>query len=239
MRLLLSLIFLCFHSNFCSAAMTLLVDTEGPDGKVYTDKVLTLIQDVADQAEKDVRAYFPNLEKEIFLELTTGKYVIPETGEVGAAIDVNRIRWTVDPNRAERVDKIISQHLRGTLFHEFHHLARGWARMAVEPPIRIIDAAISEGLSVVFQRDYAGTGMGGLEPPENIDAWVDEVLMLKDSARYEEWMFQHSDGRRLIGYRVGVYLVDRAIKASKKSVVDLVRTPTDQIVAYAKSYTPE
>ena len=216
-----------------SADISIIFDKEKPENQVFTKDIVSTIQKIADTVDKDVRHYFPDLEKKIFLELETGPYVIEETGEVGGAIDRNRISWTVDPARPEGIKAIAEKYLRGTLFHEFHHLARGWARLVVEPPIRIIDAAISEGLSVAFQRDYAGTPHPWETYPPEIDQWVQEIIQDAHISEYHKWMFRHPDGRRLIGYKVGTYLVDKAIHNTNKTSVDLVDASTDEILEFA------
>jgi hypothetical protein len=48
-------------------------------------------------------------------------------------------------------------------------------------------------------------------------------------------MFQHPDGRRWIAYKVGTYLVDRAIAASGKSSAELVLTPTREVLEMARA----
>lgn len=210
----------------------LLVGDEPPERAAFTSENLQLIQSIADQAEKDVRKSLPSLEDDIYLELTTGTEVIDSTGELGIALDTNRMRWVVNPE-AGAVDQIIRHHLRRTFFHEAHHLARGWARYAVDEPITIMDAAVAEGLASAYQRDFGGSGVAWSSFPEDIGSWVAEVLALENAKDYHQWMFQHKDGRRLIGYRVGLYVVDKAIKNSGKSAADLVHTPTQTILKLA------
>ncbi len=204
------------------------------DGEnIFTPKILDEIQKIADAVDKDVRQYFPNLDEDIFLEVNTSKIVIDETGELGQSIDRNRIRWTVDHERPEGVLAIVKAHLKSTLYHEYHHVARGWAQYMVEEPIRMIDAAVSEGLAVTFERDF-GTGDNPWPThPADIHTWFQEILQVTDLSEYHKWMFRHPDGRRLIGYRVGTYLVDKAMKSSGKSSVDLVDASTDVILEYA------
>ena len=205
---------------------------EPNEQKVYTDEIIELIESIANKTEQEARHYLPMLDGDIYLEVVVDENVIPSTGELGIAMDTNRIRWIVSPN-VKSVKTVINNHLRSTLLHEMHHLARGWTRMSVDYPIRIIDAAVAEGLASVFQRDFGNNTIPWGKPHENIDDWVKEILALKNAKDYEQWMFQHNDGRRFIGYRVGTYLVDQAVKNSGKSAAELVLTPTDTILEYA------
>ncbi|MGH8532580.1 MAG: hypothetical protein ACREV1_07595 [Gammaproteobacteria bacterium] len=58
-------------------------------------------------------------------------------------------------------------------------------------------------------------------------------MALPLSAPYHDWMFQHPDDRRWIGYRAGTYIADQAIAASDRSAAELVLTPTDEILKIA------
>ncbi|WP_421841559.1 DUF2268 domain-containing putative Zn-dependent protease [Marinobacter algicola] len=57
--------------------------------------------------------------------------------------------------------------LRFTLFHELHHLMRGWVVYGGAPRTSFMDGVVSEGLATVFERD-----VGGRETP-----WVTTLKM--------------------------------------------------------------
>ncbi len=44
-----------------------------------------------------------------------------------------------------------------------------------------------------------------------------------------------ADGRRWIGFKVGTFLADRAVKASGLTLAQLAMVPTDQIIVWAQS----
>lgn len=46
-------------------------------------------------------------------------------------------------------------------------------------------------------------------------------------------MFKHTDGRRWIGYRAGVYIVDQAQQKAGLSAADLVRASTYEVLNMA------
>jgi uncharacterized protein YjaZ len=166
----------------------------------------------------------------VTLRVRTGTDVIPETGETGEVNLPDVVYWTLDPGRPEGVAAIVRTQLRSSLVHEFHHLVRG---SAVGHGRTLLEEAVTEGLATVFERDFAGASGPWGAYPANVDAWVREFRSLPRDAPRDQWMVRHPDGRRWIGYKVGTYLVDRAMKASGRSAADLVSVPTDDILRMA------
>jgi hypothetical protein len=80
---------------------------------------------VAGLAARDARQHLPALASQLTLQVRSGTDVIPELGATAVAGLRDWVQWTVDPDRPEGVVKIAETHLRGALFHEFHHLVRG------------------------------------------------------------------------------------------------------------------
>jgi uncharacterized protein YjaZ len=117
--------------------------------------------------------------------------------------------------------------LRPTLFHELHHLVR----TAAVGGRRLKDHVIREGLGTAFERDFGGVSPPWGQYPPEVSLWAKEVLAQPDDAPVAQWLFHHPDGRRWIGLRVGTHLVDCAMKSSGKTSADLVRVPTDALLA--------
>jgi hypothetical protein len=69
--------------------------------------------------------------------------------------------------------------------------------------------------------------------PEEVDAWTEEVLSLPPDAPRREWIIRHPDGRRWVGLRVGVYLVDQAMRITGQTVADLVSMPAEDLIGIA------
>ncbi|MEL6188381.1 MAG: hypothetical protein AAFU79_27475 [Myxococcota bacterium] len=79
-------------------------------------------------------------------------------------------------------------------------------------------------------RDFAGSKPSTAEDLADVADWVSELMALPVDANYRKWMYYNPDnGRELIGYRVGTYLVDRAIAASDETPVALVDMSTEEI----------
>ena len=183
---------------------------------------------IAGLAALEARRSLPALAPQITLQVQSGKDVIPELGATAAvAGSPDWVRWTVDPDHPGGVVKIAESHLRGALFHEFHHLVRS----STISYHTLMDHVISEGLATAFERDFAGASYPWGDYPSDVSKWVDELLALPPTAKSSEWMFRHPDGRRWIGYKAGTYLVDQAMKRLNRTSAELVATPTEEILA--------
>lgn len=180
------------------------------------------LSEVAAKTEIEVRELLPELPSRICLAIYTGSNVIPEIGSVGSPLAPGLVGWTLDPSRSEGALTLIRSHMRSTLFHEFHHLARGYLITGGKPISSFMEGVVSEGLATTFERDAAGSQPLWGQYPTEVYCWVDELRALPLSAPYADWMFRHPDGRRWIGYRAGTYLVDQAITASGSSAANLV-----------------
>lgn len=193
------------------------------------------IRAIADRAIGDAAERLPTLPDRIELEVVSGSAVIPGLGSGGVALAPGRIQWTVDPDLDGGPIAIARAELRTTLFHESHHLARGWTVEGGTAGGRMIDAAVSEGMATAFERDAGGGDPPwGRYPADEVDGWVDELRAVTGGLEaYQTWMFYHPDGRQWIGYRAGTYLTDRAMTACDCSAADLARTPTDRVLELA------
>lgn len=184
---------------------------------------------VAGLATLEARRSLPALAPQLTLQVRSGKDVIPELGATATVGLSDWVQWTVDPDHPLGVVKIAETHLRGALFHEFHHLVRGGTISTAT----LMDHVVTEGLATVFERDFAGESRPWADYPSDVSKWVDELLVQPPTANRSEWMSRHRDGRRWIGYKAGTYLVDRAIKRLNRSSAELVSTPAAEILAAA------
>lgn len=184
---------------------------------------------IAGLATLEARRSLPALAPQLTLQVQSGKDVIPELGAGATVAGADWVRWTVDPGHPGGVVKIAESHLRGTLFHEFHHLVRG-STISFHT---LMDHVITEGLATAFERDFAGESRPWADYPNDVSKWVDELLLVPPTAKSSEWMFRHPDGRRWIGYKAGTYLVDQAMKRLNRTSAELVATPTEEILAAA------
>ena len=197
-----------------------------------SDAQRRVIHEMAVAIEDDVRAVLPGLPMGIVVEVRAEEQPYSRTGASGAALGPQRIAWVVDTSRAEGVVALAERTLRPIMFHELHHLARGCTQAG--PPFHsFLDGAICEGMATAFARDFASAEQPWATYPAEVERWYEEVKYLPASATTGEWMFFHSDGRAWVGYKVGTFLVDRAMKASGRSAADLAGVASEEVVRLA------
>ena len=190
------------------------------------------IEAIAEQAAVDVRILLPTLPAELELTVQHGDKVIPETGETGEVGLPAHVYWTVNPQHAGGVIAIVNAQLRATLFHEFYHLVR--ANSGQGSSLNLTVRAINEGLATAFERDHGGAPTPWGAYPDDVSTWAKEFLALRGDALGQHWMSRHPDGRRWIGYKVGTWLADRAVKESGLSLEQLASVPAARILEWAR-----
>jgi len=200
----------------------------------FSDSERNAIQVAADSAARDVRRLLPMLPPDLVLRVQPSSNVVAETGEDGYSTQPNSIGWLVDPHHPGGVTATVRRELRGTLFHEFHHMLR---YAAVGTPRSLMDDVIAEGMATAFERDGAGTSPPWGVYPADVANWVTELRALPRDADHTYWLdTRHDDGRRWIGMRVGTYLVDRAMRSPGTSFAQLISTPTEAVLQMASGH---
>lgn len=200
------------------------------DDYVFGEAERSQITSLATETEREVRRHLPRLRGHLNLVVTTGVGVIPETGEVGFAASPDVVNWKIDASYS--VADVAANHLRHMLFHELHHCVR-----LLKFPTYVTedwyDGSVFEGLATVFEREAGWSPPYGEYPRAEIEAWVEELFAQPVDHRFQEWKFEHADGRRWISYRVGTWVVERAIERSGRSAADLVWESTQGIIECA------
>lgn len=96
-----------------------------------------------------------------------------------------------------------------------------------------MDTVISEGMATAFERDFTGVAAPWGDYTDEVAEWVVELRAQPPDAPTRAWMFEHPDGRRWIGFKVGTYLVDRAMKRSGLSSAEMATLSTEEVVRRA------
>jgi hypothetical protein len=229
MLLRVACVLLCGASLSCSDSSEG-VRTQFIGSYTFTASERRAIARIAGDAAIEARRHLPALPVQLTLQVRSGKDVIPEIGATASALPPDWVVWTVDPDHTRGVLAIAESELRATLFHEFHHLVR----FVTNSPETLMDRAIGEGLATAFERDFAGVARPWAKYPDEVAAWVEELQTLPPSAKRDEWMIKHPDGRRWIGMRAGTYLVDVAMQKTNRTSASLVALPTSEIIAAAQ-----
>lgn len=73
----------------------LFLDTS--DGRYFSTASRQTVEEICAAADREIRSHIKGLPSDIELACQTGEFVIPETGEMGAAIAPQRVGWTVNP----------------------------------------------------------------------------------------------------------------------------------------------
>ncbi len=123
--------------------------------------------------------------------------------------------------------------LRPYFYHEIHHIYRGWTIEGNKFEKGIDIAAINEELAEVFTELHTGLSFEIMKYPDDVNEWVNEVLLLPEDANYNHWMNVHPDGRIAIAYKVGTYLVRIAMKKTNMSIIELSEKTPSEIIDFA------
>jgi hypothetical protein len=156
--------------------------------------------------------------------------IIPEYGVGGYTHDSTFVEIKFDEKIPYGVEKL-KEYLLQTVFHELNHAAR---YATTEYDSSFMNYVITEGLATVFERDYAESDAlyAQYEDDETMQLWLAEIKN-GDWDKKDELFFDNPDGRKWIGYKVGTWLIDKAVKNSGKTVVDLTSLPCGDIVKFA------
>lgn len=166
-------------------------------------------------------------------------HLVPGSATGGAAWSLNKIKLAFDPDfNAAYADKI--NDLKASYYHECYHLSRGYSFETTPIDQAAIGIAIEEGLATKFESLYAGSNPAYAEYEDSLTmaAWLSEVKGLPKGFDYD-WQkykfYDESTGRKWILYKVGVFIIDEAIKSSpSKSFEDLSHLSVAQILELAK-----
>lgn len=156
--------------------------------------------------------------------------LIDETHDFGCMYNSEYIEFAFSPSYAKKHPNDILTQARRTMLHEMNHAAR------YNIPIwhnNFLDSCILEGLATVFEREHCNYIPLWSKYPKEVSDWLGEIRAKLDTLDRNEYMFEHPDGRKWIGYKVGTYIVDEAMKQSGKSIVELTQMECADILALA------
>lgn len=230
--ILISVFFSC-HNNTSTLRVTFKEDQKKLN---ETEKVLAA--EIINNAETEIRELLPKLPDSIEVNIEVVDWNLEAIGGVTGRTMRNSpplVEIQISDTYSKGITHAINTCLKETIFHEFHHLYRGWAIEDNTFDIGIPIAAVNEGLAVVFAEDYAGKTSEANDPPEEeiAEAWAKEIMALPKNANYQKWMFNHPDGREAIGYRTGNYLIRKAMLNSGKNILELGEYTPKQLLKLA------
>lgn len=112
--------------------------------------------------------------------------------------------------------KIDYKNLERMLYHELHHIARGYCGMLEKGEHVLLNSIFSEGLATAFEVEQVPSIL-----PKHakytrllIKTWLPRMAKKFSSTKYSypEWFYGLNGKPRRLGYKIGKYLVDEIIK---------------------------
>jgi hypothetical protein len=207
------------------------------DSLRFTEPQKEFIREVIFNSEKEVRILLPELPDSIRVIVENVDWNLDVVGGVTGRTETNSpplVMIQISGKYGGGIIDSIHSALRATIFHEFHHLSRGWAIQDNKFSYGIPNAMVNEGLAVVFTELYTGNIQEVNAYTDEADNWVKEILALPLDASYSDWvMGEHPDGRTYIGYRTGNYLARKAMNISGKNILELSKNRPEEIIRLA------
>lgn len=207
------------------------------DSLKFTEPQKVFIREVISNSEKEVRALLPKLPDSIKVIVEAVDWNLDIVSGVTGRTETNNpplVLVQVSHNYKGGVIDSVYQGIKSTIFHEFHHLSRGWAIQDNKFSYGIPNAMVNEGLAVAFTEVYTGNINEVNAYTDEAANWVKEILALPLDASYSDWvMGEHPDGRSYIGYRTGNFLVRKAMIKSRKTILELSELMPNEIIKLA------
>ena len=203
----------------------------------FTAEERILIENIVRQTENEVRTLLPSLPDKIEVNVVIIDRDTDIVGGVtGRASAPGRVQIELSSVYPGGILAAARNTLTSSVFHELHHLYRGWTIRDNRFGPGIATAAVNEGLADVFAETYTGIYFEEASGyPDNVDEWLIEIMLLPPDADYGTWMFEHPDGRTSIGYRVGRHIVHQAMRNSGNDVLALGELSPDEILNLAQA----
>jgi uncharacterized protein YjaZ len=193
------------------------------------------IQAIVANSREAVSALLPDLPDWIRVSIATIDRDLTAVGGVtGMADDPNTVLVFLSTAFKGGVIAAANTGLAAVLYHEFHHLTRGWTINDNKFGPGITTAAINEGLANVFSEVYTNTAFAGNAYPRQVQQWWDEIGRLPVDASYSSWMVQHPDGRQAIGYKAGSFVIRQILAHSDYSIIQLSTMTVEEILNLAE-----
>ncbi|MET6990834.1 DUF2268 domain-containing putative Zn-dependent protease [Sediminicola arcticus] len=207
------------------------------DSLKFTESQKVFILEVISNSEEEVRKLLPKLPDSIKVIVEAVDWNLDFVSGVTGRAETNSpplVLVQISHNYKGGVIDSAYQGIKSTIFHEFHHLSRGWAIQDNKFSYGIPNAMVNEGLAVAFTEIYTGSKNEAEAYTDEADNWVKEILALPLDASYSDWvMGEHPDGRTYIGYRTGNFLARKAMINSGKTILELSELMPNEIIKLA------
>ena len=206
---------------------------DGEDA-AFTNEQRARIKEIIKATITKTKKLYPSLSENINFNIhSVDRDFSMVNGVTGRADRTHEIEISLSSTYKGGMDKAIDDGLEITLFHELHHIVRGWVVHENKFGRGIDIAAVNEGLADVFAEAQSGRAASTFPGDPDFDAWTIEILALPKNANYGEWMNQLPDGRTAVGYRTGAWLVREAMANSELNILELSELSVSEIYKLA------
>jgi len=202
----------------------------------FTQAEKELITELVTESERKIRALLPSLPERITISMQITDKDFKDNGGVNGRAERNfpaEVIIEISNVYQGGISEAVKKGLISVIYHEFHHLARGWAIQDNKHDTEVYIATVNEGLAVVFSEIYTGVFLPWNKYPNNVDQWVKEIIELPKNSNYRSWMFQHPDGRIGIGYKAGNFIIRQAMANADKDILELSKLSHKKILKLA------
>ncbi|OJJ21507.1 hypothetical protein BKI52_13260 [marine bacterium AO1-C] len=207
-----------------------------PENHRFSSLERQIARNIIINASQKVRSLLSTLPKKIKVSLSVTNENLEEIGGVNGVALSNapaEVAIVVSRKYPGGIQAAMQKSLSVIIFHEFHHLSRGWVYHDNAFEASILNASINEGLAIIFAEKYTGVKLARFDCPKEVNQWSKEIQSLSKQANFDHWMFEHPDGRSAIGYKVGKYLVQEAMKYSGENIVEISKHTPKEILQMA------
>ena len=138
-----------------------------------------LVRSMASDVARSVRTLFPTLTQTINVSVVIVDRDLNAVGGVAGRADApGEVLIEISSRFPGGLSAAVEAGLSASLFHEFHHLVRGWTMTQNRFGPGIAIATVNEGLASVFAETYSGTTFDRFDYPDDASDWLDEILSL-------------------------------------------------------------
>jgi len=197
--------------------------------------------DEINTAYADLRQLLPRLPSQLRVMLGTN-YDYGEDGVTGSAVSANEMKIGIDSSAQDRSKQ--HERIRPIVFHEGYHMAQGFH---LGSRFSALESAIYEGCATIFERDYAGSTPKwadySKEDTATLQRWYEAMKGISAEQYFEpsgetwrKWAFydpEADESWRV--YKVGVWLVEGALKSSNLDIMQLNSMTASEILSYLPS----
>lgn len=161
---------------------------------------------------------------------------VPDFAVGGETYDSELILLSFDQSLPHGKKALIKQ-LKATTFHEANHAARfAWIAKTNIFEKTLVEWAVWEGLATVCERDFGKTApnYGNYHDDKTMLVWLNDLKAAdKRKDEWAKWAKKRKDGRDWLAYRVGTWIVDKAMANTGKTISELTCTPAVKIIEFS------